>query len=105
MAVGWHGIIHPRVDRVDTERVWGQRRVRSRHSASGVGSSTYAFSLRGKNNLGHRCSLPLGENEFPILSVGSNEEFNAQLARFDEDVWNLAGQDTQLRSGEFRFTN
>jgi hypothetical protein len=39
--------------------------------------------------------LPKGGHVFPIASIGSTDEFPSHLARFDEDLWNLAGQDTQ----------
>ena len=49
-------------------------------------------------------SIPVGENKFPVSSIGPSDEFNQHLKRFDEDIWNLAGQDTQLTSADFRFT-
>lgn len=48
--------------------------------------------------------MPAGENEFPIISVGSRDEFEILLQRFDEDVWNLAGQDIQKTSANFKFS-
>jgi hypothetical protein len=46
----------------------------------------------------------IGQNEFPIMSVGPIDEFNELIKRFDEDIWNLAGQDIQLTSADFKFS-
>lgn len=40
-------------------------------------------------------TLPPGLHEFPLISVGTADEFPLVLQRFDEDVWNLAGEDIQ----------
>jgi hypothetical protein len=37
--------------------------------------------------------LPVGFHKFPTLSVGRPDDFLNLIARFDEDVWNLAGVD------------
>lgn len=37
--------------------------------------------------------LPVGFHVFPLASVGTSDEFPALLKRFDEDLWNLAGED------------
>jgi hypothetical protein len=36
--------------------------------------------------------LPLGAFRFPLISVGSSDEAPTLLSRFDEDIWNIAGQ-------------
>jgi hypothetical protein len=36
-------------------------------------------------------NLPKGNHEFPLLSIGTSEEFPAIMQRFDEDLWDLAG--------------
>jgi hypothetical protein len=47
--------------------------------------------------------LPIGFHKFPILSVGAPDEFAGQIARFDEDVWNLAGVDVRRNAPNFEF--
>jgi hypothetical protein len=47
--------------------------------------------------------LPSGVSEFPLMSIGSKDEFPSHLQRFNEDVWNLAGRDVQARQQEFIF--
>jgi hypothetical protein len=44
-----------------------------------------------------------GFHEFPILSVGGRDEFVRHLVRFDEDIWNLAGEDIQPHPPTFDF--
>ena len=46
-------------------------------------------------------TLPNGFHQFPLISVGSREEFPAILQRFDEDLWNLAGYDVQRMAPNF----
>jgi hypothetical protein len=48
--------------------------------------------------------LPIGINEFPLMSVGPADEFPRHLQRFDEDLWNLAGHDPQGQVGTFTIT-
>jgi hypothetical protein len=36
--------------------------------------------------------VPIGVYEFPIMSVGSSDEFPRLLQCFDEDIWDLTGQ-------------
>jgi hypothetical protein len=38
-----------------------------------------------------RAYLPIGDVDFPILSVGAIDEFARLLQRFDEDLWNHCG--------------
>jgi len=45
--------------------------------------------------------IPAGFHEFPIMSIGGADEFPQHLSRFDEDVWNLAGQDTRRTAAIF----
>jgi hypothetical protein len=44
--------------------------------------------------------LPVGRFDFP-LSVGSEAEEPVHLRTFDADIWNLAGEDAQLRPRNF----
>jgi hypothetical protein len=44
---------------------------------------------------GHGIMLPIGVHEFPLMSVGVPDEYPKHLQRFDEDIWNLAGQDVR----------
>jgi hypothetical protein len=44
--------------------------------------------------------LPVGINEFPLMSVGPADEFPRHLQRFDEDLWNLAGHDRHDAQGQ-----
>jgi Putative DNA-binding domain len=46
-------------------------------------------------------TLPIGFHEFPVASIGPTDEFARHLQRFDEDVWNLAGQDIQRNAPIF----
>jgi hypothetical protein len=46
-------------------------------------------------------TLPTGFHEFPLISIGTLEEFPAILQRFDEDLWNLAGYDVQRMAPNF----
>jgi len=62
-------------------------------SLCGYGSSSFAE--------GHATFLPTGVHQFPIISVGPKAEFPLHLARFDEDVWNLGGHDTQRTAPTF----
>ena len=48
-------------------------------------------------------TLPIGFHEFPIMSVGSVDEFPRHFQRFDEDIWNLAGRDIQRIAPTFEF--
>jgi len=48
--------------------------------------------------------LPVGTNEFPLMSVGPADEFPRHLQRFDEDLWNLAGHDPQGQVVTFTIT-
>jgi hypothetical protein len=45
--------------------------------------------------------LPTGNHLFPLISVGTADEFPLILTRFDEDIWNLAGQDVQREAPNF----
>jgi hypothetical protein len=36
--------------------------------------------------------LPVGVFEFPLISIGTSDEATMLLSRFDEDIWNIAGQ-------------
>ena len=36
--------------------------------------------------------LPVGTFEFPLISIGTSDEAPMLLSRFDEDIWNIAGQ-------------
>jgi hypothetical protein len=47
-------------------------------------------------------TLPVGFHQFPLISVGTPDEFNLILQRFDEDLWNLAGYDIQQSVPNFR---
>jgi hypothetical protein len=49
----------------------------------------------GVQNFRDACGtrLPVGFHKFPTLSVGRPDDFLNLIARFDEDVWNLAGVD------------
>jgi hypothetical protein len=49
--------------------------------------------------------IPIGFAEFPIMSVGENEEFPTHLMQFDEDLWNLVGKDFQRSPIRFQFVN
>lgn len=49
----------------------------------------------------HGTTLPIGFHEFPVVSIGPADEFAQHLQRFDEDVWNLAGQDFQRYAPNF----
>jgi hypothetical protein len=57
------------------------------------GASTFAES--------NGAMLPTGLHEFPLVSVSAAEEFPSILQRFDEDLWNLAGFDTQRTAPNF----
>jgi schlafen family protein len=48
----------------------------------------------GANNLRsyREVKLPVGRFSFPLASISTNEEFETLLQRFDEDIWNCAGQ-------------
>ena len=48
--------------------------------------------------------LPNGFHEFPLISVGSAEEFPAVLQRFDEDLCDLAGYGIQRAAPTFSIT-
>jgi hypothetical protein len=50
---------------------------------------------------GHATTLPSGFHEFPDLSIGPRDEFPQHLLRFDEDIWNLGGYDTQRTAPTF----
>jgi len=45
--------------------------------------------------------LPVGTHEFPVASIGPPDEFGRHLQRFDEDIWNLAGEDIQRDAPTF----
>jgi Putative DNA-binding domain len=45
--------------------------------------------------------LPVGTHEFPVASIGPADEFGRHLQRFDEDIWNLAGEDVQRIAPNF----
>jgi len=47
------------------------------------------------------CKLPCGVHYFDVMSVGGRDEFTAHMSRFDEDVWNTAGQDIQKHLPKF----
>ena len=47
-------------------------------------------------------ALSEGEHVFPIMSIGTNDEFSRHLERFDEDLWNLAGFDIQRIGPKFK---
>ena len=49
-------------------------------------------------------TLPQGFHEFPLVSVGTPDEFVTILQRFDEDLWNLAGYDIQRAAPTFSLT-
>jgi hypothetical protein len=49
----------------------------------------------------HADDLPMGDNEFPLVSIGGADEFGQLLQRFDEDIWNLAGLDFQQQPVTF----
>jgi len=45
--------------------------------------------------------LPVGTFDFPLISVGSEEEESAHLRTFNADIWNLAGEDALRRPRTF----
>jgi hypothetical protein len=45
--------------------------------------------------------LPVGMHDFNIMSVGAADEFPIHIARFNEDIWNLAGE--VVPEGAFTF--
>jgi len=45
--------------------------------------------------------LPAGHFELPLMSSGSSEDDDRLLQIFNEDVWNLAGEDVQSSSPKF----
>jgi hypothetical protein len=47
--------------------------------------------------------LPVGRFDFPLFSIGEEEESAALLKLFDADIWNLAGQDAAQKSRHFVF--
>lgn len=49
-------------------------------------------------------NLPIGNHVFPTMSIGPAEEFEAHLSKFDEDLWNLAGQDVQKQIITFKLS-
>jgi hypothetical protein len=42
--------------------------------------------------------LPHGIHEFPLVSVGTAEEFPAILRRFEEDLWDITGSSHRPKS-------
>jgi hypothetical protein len=54
---------------------------------------------------GYAADLPVGEHEFPIMSIGAVDEFGQHLKRFDEDIWNLAGCDFQQQPFTFQIAD
>jgi hypothetical protein len=66
------------------------------HPAVLVGYGAQDFSEAMGN-----ATMPVGTHEFPIASVGPAEEFSSHLRRFDEDCWNIAGQDFRRSAPEF----
>jgi hypothetical protein len=51
---------------------------------------------------GYSADLPVGEHEFPLMSIGPADEFPNHLQRFDEDIWNLAGREAQQAEVTFQ---
>jgi hypothetical protein len=50
-------------------------------------------SLQGfESDYDHGGQLPVGVFEFPLISIGTSDESTMLLSRFDEDIWNIAGQ-------------
>jgi Schlafen, AlbA_2 len=64
---------------------------------AGYGASSFADDFAGT-------TVPAGFHEFPITSVGPLGEFSMHLARFSEDLSNLAGQDNLRTAPTFSLT-
>jgi hypothetical protein len=49
----------------------------------------------------HGHKLPGGNYIFPVMSIGPRDEFPVHIARFDEDLWNIAGKDFRSSAPTF----
>jgi schlafen family protein len=58
------------------------------------GATDYVEGLR-------ESTLPVGVHEFPLMSIGLADEYPMHLQRFDEDIWNLAGEDVRTNAPKF----
>ena len=82
------------------ERVRGEAGVSTEYALATeltVYDRPVAYAELGARSFAMSCgaTLPDGEHVFPIASIGAVDEFPSHLARFDEDLWNLAGHDIQ----------
>jgi hypothetical protein len=103
LAAGWLvgglGVVLSWIDRIRKESgVTGEYIIASQLCIIGKPAVLLGYSDGNPDDNGH---LLLGNFELPLMSVGSNEECDHLLQRFNEDIWNLAGEDVQFGSPKF----
>ncbi len=85
-------------------------RIRKESSAAGEYIVACQLCVQGApvNLMGYQddnpddfARLPAGHFELPLMSMGSSDDDDRLLQRFNEDIWNLAGEDVQFRSPKF----